>query len=763
MVEPTAGERIYTEQVHVAAQQRSEEELRQSEQRYRYMFEANPLPMWIRDEETLRILAVNDAALRTYGYSREELLSLNAADLHAPEETERFLKATRAGDPGQPTGHWRHRRKDGSTMEVETATHPFQLDGRSALLTLANDITERKRADRRRSLETAVTLLLAYARSTEEAMPEVIRSMCESLGCAYGARWIVDNKEGVMRCAESWCVPDPAVEEFRRVSVSQHEPAGEAGGVIRQVWATGVPVWLADVAQDSTLRRREAALKACLHSTFAFPILVGGEFFGVMEFFSRQARPRDDEVLETARTVGSHIGQFIGRKQAENNLQFFASHDPLTGLFNRTMFNERLQQALAQAIRFERSLAVLFIDLDRFKVINDTLGHNAGDLLLVELTARLRASLREGDVIGRMGGDEFVVLIEGFTEPLDLAEVAKKLIETLSRPFLLYGQEHQVTASIGISTYPQDGKDAQTLLKNADIAMYRVKEEGKNNFRFYAPQMNVHLVERLSLESNLRQAMERGELLLLYQPKVGIRDGQVMGVEALVRWQHPSQGMISPGEFVPIAEDTGLIAAIGEWILRTACEQARTWQQQGLPWLRMGVNLSPRQFAQESLLQTVREALHGAGIDPSRLELEITESMVLRNPERAARVLAQLKELGVRLTLDDFGTGYSSLGYLMRCPVHGVKIDRSFVLGLPRDPESAAVARAVIAMAHSLKLHVTAEGVETREQWDFLRELECDEMQGNYFSAPVASDIVASILRQPVTAGQRASVQTLRP
>jgi diguanylate cyclase (GGDEF)-like protein len=449
--------------------------------------------------------------------------------------------------------------------------------------------------------------------------------------------------------------------------------------------------------------------------------------------------------------------------QAEHSLQFFASHDPLTGLFNRGMFGERLQQALAQAQRFERTLALLFIDLDGFKLINDTLGHSAGDMALVEIAVRLRATLREGDVIARMGGDEFVVLVEEFGDATQVAEVAKKVLETVGKPFALQAQEHAVTASIGISTYPRDAADAPTLLKNADIAMYRAKEGGKNNFRFFAPEMNTHLLERVSLESGLRHALERDELKVLYQPRVSLKNGAVTGVEALVRWQHPAQGMIGPQEFVPIAEDNGLMNAIGGWVLSTACAQARAWQDQGLPPLRVAVNLSARQFAQDNLIQIVREALHRAGLEPARLDLEITEGMVLRNAERAVKALAQLRELGVRTTLDDFGTGYSSLGYLMRCPVDGVKLDRSFVLKLPGDAESATVARAVIAMAHSLKLHVTAEGVETREQWDLLRDLDCDEMQGHHFSEPVAADAVPRLLNQAPGAGRRANVQALRP
>jgi EAL domain-containing protein (putative c-di-GMP-specific phosphodiesterase class I) len=320
-----------------------------------------------------------------------------------------------------------------------------------------------------------------------------------------------------------------------------------------------------------------------------------------------------------------------------------------------------------------------------------------------------------------------------------------------------------VTASLGISIYPDDGKDADTLVKNADMAMYLVKQQGKNSFRFFSPQMNVHLTERLSLESGLRRAIELGELTLLYQPRVSVRDGQVTGVEALMRWQHPTQGMIGPGEFIPVAEDAGLIAAIGEWALHSACRQARAWRDQNLPLLRVAVNLSQKQFLQESLIQVVREALHRAALEPSRLELEITEEMVIRNPERASRLLAQLREAGVRVVVDGFGTGYSSLSYLRRLPIDCVKIDHSLIAELPREADAAALTRGVIAMAHSLGLTVIAEGVETREQWEFLREQGCEEMQGNYYSAPVTADIVPGIVRQPAATGGRATVQPLRP
>jgi len=731
----------------IAAQSRTEEELRQTTQQVEALIDSSPVSIIARDRD-LNIVKWNAAAERVFGWSEKEVLGKPAPFVPPELEDEALALRERLLRGESVTDIETVRmRKDGTRINVSISMTAVQNDAGepTGFFSLATDITERKRAERRLQMGHTVTRLLAEARSIEEALPQVLRTICESGGWVYGQRWALNRAANLLHCAETWCAADPRLEEFEAFNRSRMQTPGNGRGLIHKVWETNNPVWLDDLAQEKHMQRGPMALKAGLHSAFALPLLVGDGFYGVMEFFGPEVRRPEPELVEIVRTIGSQVGQFMARKAAEQNLRFVASHDPLTGLFNRSMFNERLQQALAQATRFERSLALLFIDLDGFKVVNDTLGHNAGDALLSELATRLRATLREGDVIGRMGGDEFVVLIEEFGDAGQVAEVAKKVLETVARPFPLQGRDFEVTASLGISLYPGDGKDAQTLLKNADIAMYLVKQQGKNSFRFYAPQMNVHLIERLSLESGLRRALERDELLLLYQPKVGVRDGQVSGVEALVRWQHPTQGMINPGEFVPVAEDAGMMAAIGEWVIHTACRQMRAWRDQGLPLLRMAINLSPRQLSQDSLIQVVREALHRTGMDASRLELEIRE------------------ELGVRLVVDDFGTGYSSLNYLKRLPVDTVKIDRSLVLGLPLDADSAALSRAVVAMAHSLGIAVTAEGVETREQWEFLHQLGCEEMQGNYFSAPVAPEIVASIVRQPVAAGQRASVQPLRP
>ena len=417
----------------------------------------------------------------------------------------------------------------------------------------------------------------------------------------------------------------------------------------------------------------------------------------------------------------------------------FETNDALTDLPNRAMFNERLTQALARAERYKKQIAVLFIDLDRFKIINDTLGHAAGDVLLTQLASQLRGCLREGDTIGRQGGDEFVVLLEDVSDPQHTTSVAKKILETVSQPHVLSGQTVHVTASVGISLYPDDGKDQQTLLKNADIAMYRAKEQGKNNLQYYSAQMNRHTLERLALETSLRGAIERQEFLLHYEPKIDTRSGHIAGVEALIRWIHPELGLVAPARFMPLAEETGLIGPIGDWALRTACIDAASWIRQGAAPLSVAVNLSARQLGREDLAQSIMTVLRESGLEPRYLELEITENAVMRNAENAATALRDLKALGVRIAIDDFGTGHSSLGNLKRFPIDRVKIDHSFILDIPHDKDDVAITRAVIAMAHSLGLTVIAEGVETEEQSDFLRDHQCDEMQGYLFSPPIDS------------------------
>ena len=435
------------------------------------------------------------------------------------------------------------------------------------------------------------------------------------------------------------------------------------------------------------------------------------------------------------------------RKEAEARIEYLASHDSLTGLPNRVMFGELLDHVLAASKRNQRKFAVLFIDLDRFKFINDSLGHEAGDTLLREVARRLKDNLRASDIVARLGGDEFVMLLQDLRGIEQAGRIARKLLSAVIKPIEIQGQECRVTASIGISVFPDDAQDETALMSHADIAMYHAKEEGKNNFQFYDGRLETLSLERLTLETRLRRAIEREELSLAYQAKLDLATNSIAGVEALLRWNSAELGAVSPAKFIPVAEETGLILSIGKWVLRRACEQCMAWQRNGLPPVRVSVNLSPRQLGDPELLAEVRAVLDDTGLAPDLLELEVTESSVMHNVERALEVLGALKGMGVRLAIDDFGTGYSSLAQLKRFPIDTLKVDRSFIRELPADTEDKAIAEAIIAMGKTLCLTVVAEGVETPEQKAFLRERACDQMQGYHFSKPIAPDEFAELLR----------------
>ncbi|MDQ3026285.1 MAG: EAL domain-containing protein [Pseudomonadota bacterium] len=430
-------------------------------------------------------------------------------------------------------------------------------------------------------------------------------------------------------------------------------------------------------------------------------------------------------------------------------VEHLAYHDSLTSLPNRSLFSNLLAQSIKLAHRHERRLAVLFLDLDRFKHINDTLGHEAGDQLLREVAARLKACLRESDTVARLGGDEFVALLPELGQENYAADVARKILSALARPFILRSQEYAVTASIGISVFPDDGRDEQTLKKNADIAMYRAKEEGRNNFKFYSDKLNAYSLARLSLESGLRHALEREEFELCYQPKREIATGRITGVEALLRWRHPDLGTVAPMQFIPVAEESGLIVAIGKWVLRTACAQIVAWRAMGLDPMGVAVNLTQRQFENESLLADLTAILAETGMDPRLLELEISEGLLMRDVEKAMEILSRLKQMGIRIAVDDFGAGYSSLARLRQFPLDTIKIDRSLIRDVASVAENKDVASAIIAMGRALSLTVVAQGVETKEQADFLRQNACDEFQGFYLSKPIPADQIEALLRSP--------------
>ncbi|MDQ6679447.1 MAG: EAL domain-containing protein, partial [Pseudomonadota bacterium] len=440
------------------------------------------------------------------------------------------------------------------------------------------------------------------------------------------------------------------------------------------------------------------------------------------------------------RGVGRDVTEIV---LAEQKVQELASYDSLTGLPNRNMFLTELDRALGRARRQQQSCAVCFIDLDRFKTINDRLGHSAGDLLLKMMGGRLREALRDCDLVARLGGDEFVVLIEGSSDVADLTSVAQKMLAALGEPFTLRGSSFTITGSIGIGLFPDDGADAASLLGHADAAMYLAKARGKNNVQFYSAELAAEAERQFSLESQLRLALARNELFLHYQPRVEIASGRMRSAEALLRWAHPERGLVPPDEFIALAEERGLIIPIGRWVFHAACRQLRDWRAAGLEPPPIAVNLSAKQFACDSLVDDLVDAMAQNGVAPADLEVELTESALMAEPERANEVLQRLHRMGVRIAIDDFGTGYSSLSYLKRFPAQTVKIDRSFIRGLPHDHNDKAITQAVIAMAHSLGLGVVAEGVESEDQLALLRELGCDEAQGYLLGRPMSAEALA--------------------
>jgi diguanylate cyclase (GGDEF)-like protein/PAS domain S-box-containing protein len=687
--------------------QRAAQEQRLIEEKYRRILETVEDAYYEVDLKG-NIVLCNGAFCRLVGYAESELQGQNYREMQSPQTAaqvfQTFNTVYRTGI-ATPSFDWDMRHKKGHTVIGEGSVHlvcdaagkPVGFGG------ILRDVTQR--------------------RETEQALRDSEARFRALTNLSSDWYWEQDEQLRYTRMESRYTTSDVIQKTFlsRRpweTELEMHAPGG----------------W--DAHRALLLARqpfRDAIMFRQLANDMPYYISVSGE-----PVFDQENR------FTGYRGVSREITE---QKISEARIQHLATHDSLTGLPNRAMFNQLLSHAVASAQRYNRQCAVLFIDLDRFKFINDTLGHVAGDQLLQEITERFKKTLRATDVLARLGGDEFVVLIQEMSGVRQAAKVAGKLLAAALKPVMLLGRECRVTASIGIALYPQDGADEQALMKNADIAMYFAKSEGKNNFRLYSSEITSQSLERLTLENNLRNALENNEFSLHYQAKLDLRKGTINGVEALLRWNNPELGAVPPANFIPAAEETGLIVSIGKWVLRTACLQNMAWQKQGLQPVCMAVNLSVRQFSDPDLLNDLSEILQESGMAPHLLELEITEGMVIQNPAQAIKLLTAIKALGVRLAIDDFGTGYSSLGQLKNFPIDTLKVDRSFIHDLATNTEDKAITQAIIAMGKTLSLTVVAEGVETKEQEAFLRAHACDEMQGYYFSRPIPGDEFAALLR----------------
>jgi diguanylate cyclase (GGDEF)-like protein/PAS domain S-box-containing protein len=640
--------------------------------------------------------------------------------------------------------------EDGAPRYVSASGYPvFDDAGKfTGYRGIARDITARKHDEQRITVhaerQEAIARFGQYAlgrRTTDELYAEAARTLrggCVDAACglellADGARYMVRAADGAGAQRTLGMVATIAPDSLLPATLRENAPR-----VIGEEFLASRPL-------AGPGREWVRAMKSAVY----IPVRSEDNPAAVLGMYSRQAKAFGSEDVRFAEAVAHVLSTALQRQRAEQRLAHLAQFDALTGLPNRTLLQDRFTQTLVQSRRRHVHAGVLFVDLDRFKLINDTLGHHQGDALIRQVGERLVACVRPGDTVGRISGDEFAVVLADLARPDDASIVAQKALDTLARPFDLGGNEAYVTASIGIAAFPADGDDAETLLKNADMAMYRAKESARNSYCFFTAEMNQRSVAKVHLNTDLRRALERSEFTLHYQPKVDLASGKLRGMEALLRWKHPARGLVSPGEFIPALEDSGLILPVGEWVIDEACRQLRCWSEAGSMPVPVAVNFSPKQFRRRDLDALIRAALVRSGVSAEFLELEITESCLMENPEDAVRALRNLRAAGLRISVDDFGTGYSSLSYLTRLPLSALKIDRSFVRDAETSAEAASIVRAVIDMAQNLRLTVIAEGVETEQQAAFLRRHGCDQAQGYFYGRPVPAEEISSRLARP--------------
>ncbi len=683
-------------------QRKVQASLDSAEQRYRRLVDIAPDAIFVHAD--WRIALVNPAMLRLFRAARpDQLLGRDVLELVAPASREavreRIRRLYESAQSVRLT-EVEYLRCDGTPFRGEVSAVSFTFDGRPAVQVVARDITERKNAEG------------ALRRSEER-----FRSLTE-----LSADWYWEQDEALR-----FTYVSPGFE-----ARSKHDPALVLG---RRRWDFDNVL-----PESGTWDEHRKLLEA--RKPFRDFEQITLRVDGTRVHVSSSGEPVYDEAggFRGYRGVSSNISV---RKAAEERLEQLAQYDAVTGLANRNLLHERLEHACVQSRRRSRGAGVLYVDLDGFKLVNDTHGHHVGDELLRQVGRRLQDCVRRDDTVSRLGGDEFAVVIADLARPDDAALVAQKVLDAFAAPFELGGQENFITASIGVATFPNDGESAEALLKCADIAMYRAKESSRNAFCFYTAELNARAASKLQLNSDLRRALERGEFQLHYQPKVRLESGRMIGMEALLRWQHAERGMVGPLEFIPALEDSGLIVPVGDWVIGEACRQLAAWSRAGLRPMPVAINLSARQFRRRDLDRVIKQVLIEHAVSPDMLELEITESCLMEDPRDAIRQLEALREAGLRISVDDFGTGYSSLAYLTRLPVSTLKIDRAFVNAAITEPGSAAIVRMVIDMARRLRFDVVAEGIETEQHVHFLTQHGCEQGQGYHFGKPVSAAAIA--------------------
>ena len=709
-----------------------------------------PDNLWVKDAASRFLISNNATAIQIGLSGSEDLIGKTDLDVHPLEAARQYFadeqNIIQSGQPMidkeeyviDPSGDKRYL----LSTKVPVRNSANEVVG---LVGISRDITERRKADLLRDGQAKILEMIALSEPLEEVLEHLMRLIESQLKGISGSVLLLEDDGTRLRHGAAPSIADAFIKAIDGMRVGPK--AGSCGTAAYRREAVNV----SDIRRDPLWEDyRELAAANGFRSCWSTPILsYRGDVLGTFAMYSKDVREPTEAEAHLVDVTTRIAGIAIERKLAEERIHFMANHDSLTGLPNRTLLKDRLSQAILYAQRYGRGVSVVFIDLDNFKFVNDSLGHNAGDELLKIIAGRMVDSVRAADTVVRLGGDEFVILLLDQPSSDIVCETVEKLKTVIAETVQVKGHDFKVTASIGVATYPNDGTDADSLLANADAAMYRAKETGRDNFQFYTQSLNKEANEKFQLQTDLRLAIGRSEFILLYQPQVELRTGRVFAVEALIRWNHPTLGVIPPSKFIPLAEACGLIVPIGDWVLNEACRQNKAWQDAGLPSVNISVNISARQFREKDLVSRVVRALQISGLDGQFLELELTESLIMQDVESAVATMKELQGLGVQLSIDDFGTGYSSLSSLKTFPVARLKIDKSFINDLGTNENDNAVASAVISLGQKLNLKVIAEGVETDEQVAFLRDNNCDEMQGYHFSRPLAPGDIGDVLEAP--------------